>query len=72
MVEPPYDRLQAAESAARACHADASNVKALWTPNGSMSDIVVEVWRGEGRDAHATTHVPTAGEVAAHMPEAAR
>lgn len=60
-MEPPYELLGAAERAARTRWPDAHEVKALWTPASTRSEVVVEV-RAERR-GRALIFIPPPGEM---------
>lgn len=64
-MEPPYELLGAAERAARKRWPDAHEIKALWTPASTRSEVVVEV-RAEYRGRADVVILPPR-EIAAVM-----
>lgn len=59
----PYERLARAEEVARERFPEANKVHALWTPASVASDVVVEIWTGEGKRSRASTFVPSANDL---------
>lgn len=53
----PYERLASAEQDVRERLRDRGEdfhaVRAIWTPANADSDVLVEVWRGHGRELRA-------------------
>lgn len=45
-ANPPYERLRAAEDAARLAFSQATKVHAIWASTGA-NDVLVEVWHGK-------------------------